>query len=80
MPAFGGASAEDQRFLHYLIYEPVRTVLRRREGVSVNVPAPERYAVHKLIVSSRRLTDALGRAKRDKDYNKPRCSVMRLWR
>ncbi|PJR09719.1 nucleotidyltransferase family protein [Sinorhizobium meliloti] len=67
MPALGGASAESLRFLDYLIYEPVRTVLLHREGVSVNVPAPERYAVHKLIVASRRLTDALGRAKRAKD-------------
>ncbi|MBD9596310.1 hypothetical protein IB270_26060 [Ensifer sp. ENS05] len=67
MPALGGASAENLRFLDYLIYEPVRTVLLHREGVSVNVPAPERYAVHKLIVSSRRLNDAPGRAKRDKD-------------
>ncbi|MBD9650123.1 hypothetical protein IB267_17345 [Ensifer sp. ENS09] len=67
MPALGGASAENVRFLDYLIYEPVRTVLLHREGVSVNVPAPERYAVHKLIVSSRRLNDAPGRAKRDKD-------------
>jgi len=67
MPALGGASAENLRFLDFLIYEPVRTVLLHREGVSVNVPAPERYAVHKLIVSSRRLTDAPGRAKRDKD-------------
>ncbi|AFL51365.1 hypothetical protein ABIE78_002813 [Sinorhizobium fredii] len=67
MPALGGASAENLRFLDFLIYEPVRTVLLHREGVSVNVPAPERYAVHKLIVASRRLTDALGRAKRDKD-------------
>ncbi|MDQ0323041.1 hypothetical protein QO002_005247 [Pararhizobium capsulatum DSM 1112] len=67
MPALGGASAENLRFLDYLIYEPVRTVLLHREGVSVLVPAPERYAVHKLIVASRRLTDAVGRAKRDKD-------------
>ncbi|WP_037150253.1 nucleotidyltransferase family protein [Rhizobium freirei] len=67
MPALGGASAENLRFLDYLIYEPVRTVLLHREGVSVLVPAPERYAVHKLIVASRRLTDALGRAKADKD-------------
>lgn len=67
MPSLGGASAENLRFLDYLIYEPVRTVLLHREGVSVNVPAPERYAVHKLIVASRRPTDALGRAKRDKD-------------
>lgn len=67
MPALGGASAENLRFLDFLIYEPVRTVLLHREGISVNVPAPERYAVHKLIVASRRRTDALGRAKRDKD-------------
>lgn len=67
MPALGGASAENLRFLDYLIYEPVRTVLLYREGVSVNVPAPERYAIHKLIVASRRRNDALGRAKRDKD-------------
>lgn len=67
MPALGGASEENLRFLDYLIYEPVRTVLLHREGVNVLVPTPERYAVHKLMVASRRLPDALGRAKRDKD-------------
>jgi hypothetical protein len=67
MPALGGASAENLRFLDYLIYEPVRTVLLHREGVSVNVPAPERYAIQKLIVASRRRSDGLERAKRDKD-------------
>jgi hypothetical protein len=67
MPALEGASAENLRFTDYLIYEPVRTVLLHREGVNVLVPAPERYAIHKLIVSSRRLTDAPGRARRDKD-------------
>lgn len=67
MPALGGASAENLRFLDFLIYEPVRTVLLHREGVSVNIPAPERYAVHKLIVASRRRTDAIGVSKRDKD-------------
>jgi hypothetical protein len=74
MPALGGASAENLRFLDYLIYDPVRTVLLFREGVSVLVPAPERYAVHKLIVSSRRLTDTLGRVKADKGYRRPPCS------
>ncbi|QND29435.1 nucleotidyltransferase family protein [Sinorhizobium meliloti] len=69
MPALGGASAENMRFLDYLIYEPVRTVLLFREGVNVLVPAPERYAVHKLIVASRRLTDTLGRVKADKDLS-----------
>jgi hypothetical protein len=38
-----------------------------RSGGSVTVPAPERYAVHKLIVASRRQADANGILKRDKD-------------
>ncbi|QWK80826.1 nucleotidyltransferase family protein [Ochrobactrum sp. BTU1] len=67
MPALAGASAENLRFLDYLIYEPIRTVLLFREGINVLVPAPERYAIHKLIVSSRRLTDTIGRLKADKD-------------
>ncbi|MBA8902073.1 GSU2403 family nucleotidyltransferase fold protein [Phyllobacterium sp. P30BS-XVII] len=67
MPALGGAAAEPLRFLDYLIHEPVRTVLLHKSGVSVNVPAPERYAVHKLIVASRRRSDDNGISKRDKD-------------
>jgi hypothetical protein len=67
MPALGGASAQPLRFLDYLIYEPVRSVLLHRSGVNVVVPAPERYAVHKLIVASRRRDDAGGLLKRSKD-------------
>lgn len=67
MPALGGASAQPLRFLDYLIYEPVRSVLLHKSGVSVIVPAPERYAIHKLIVASRRRSDPLGTAKRNKD-------------
>jgi hypothetical protein len=36
-------------------------------GVSVVVPTPERYAVHKLIVATRRRTDHDGTAKSRKD-------------
>lgn len=67
MPALGGASAQPLRFLDFLIHEPVRTVLLHRSGVPVIVPAPERYAIHKLIVASRRQSDANGVAKREKD-------------
>jgi hypothetical protein len=35
--------------------------------VSVIVPDPSRYAVHKLIVASRRVDGTIGAAKRDKD-------------
>ena len=54
MPALGGASAQALRFLDFLLRDPVRSVLLHGGGVSVTVPAPERYATHKLIVASRR--------------------------
>jgi hypothetical protein len=67
MPALGGASAQPLRFLDFLIHDPVRTVMLHRSGVPVTVPAPERYAVHKLIVAARRQSDTNGIAKREKD-------------
>ncbi|NTJ11774.1 nucleotidyltransferase family protein [Rhizobium lusitanum] len=67
MPALGGAAAEPLRFMDFLLLDPVRTILLHGAGVSVTVPAPERFAVHKLIVAGRRLDDAGGRAKKDKD-------------
>ena len=54
MPALGGAAAEPLRFLDFLIRNPVRSVLLHGGGVPVTVPSPERYAIHKLIVSERR--------------------------
>ncbi|WP_165790785.1 nucleotidyltransferase family protein [Pleomorphomonas carboxyditropha] len=67
MPSLGGASAQPLRFLDFLIHEPIRTVMLHRSGVPVTVPSPERYAVHKLIVASRRQSDASGISKREKD-------------
>lgn len=67
MPALGGASAENLLYLDFLIYDAVRTVMLHRSGVSVVVPAPERYAVHKLIVVSQRRDDASGTLKSAKD-------------
>ena len=67
MPALGGASAQPLCFLDFLIKEPIRTVMLHRSGVPVTVPSPERYAVHKLIVASRRRSDTNGIAKREKD-------------
>ncbi len=67
MPALGGASADPLRFLDFLIYNPVRTVLLHKSGVSVIVPDPARFAVHKIIVAGRRPTETTGTAKRDKD-------------
>ncbi|HEY9214408.1 MAG TPA: GSU2403 family nucleotidyltransferase fold protein [Ancylobacter sp.] len=67
MPARGGAAAQPLRFLDFLIYQPVRAVLLHGAGVPILVPAPERLAIHKLIVSVRRRTDNDGTAKSDKD-------------
>jgi hypothetical protein len=36
-----------------------------RSGVLVNVPQPARYAVHKLIVSTRRVQTAAAKARKD---------------
>ena len=67
MPALGGASAQPISFLDFLLYEPVRAVVLHGAGVPVVVPAPERYAVHKLIVGSRHRNDRDGTAKSGKD-------------
>ena len=72
MPALGGAAAQPLRFLDFLIYQPVHAVLLHSGGIPVLVPAPERYAVHKLIVANERQTGAMGFAKRDKDLRQAR--------
>jgi hypothetical protein len=56
--------AQPLRFLDFLIREPEQAVVLHGAGVCVLVPSPQRFAVHKLIVSRRRPE---GTAKRDKD-------------
>lgn len=51
-------------FLDFLIHDPEPAVVLRGSGIYVHVPAPARYAIHKLILSQRRPE---GLAKRDKD-------------
>lgn len=68
MPASGGAAAFPLRFLDYLIRQPIRAVLLHGPGVPVLIPSPERYAVHKLIVASRRQAgrEAAGKSSKDR--------------
>jgi hypothetical protein len=54
LPALGNIGAQPLAFLDFLIRGPIRSVLLHRAGVGIVVPDPARYAVHKLIVSSRR--------------------------
>lgn len=65
MPALGGAAAQPLRFLDFLIADSTRSLLMHKGGIPVRVPMPERYAVHKLIVSTRRQGEHTG--KREKD-------------
>ncbi|MBD1544859.1 hypothetical protein HK439_01175 [Labrenzia aggregata] len=53
LPALG-VSAHSLHFLNYLIADPISVPFLYRSGVLVQIPRPERYAVHKLIVADRR--------------------------
>ncbi|MBI3705631.1 MAG: DUF1488 family protein [Rhizobiales bacterium] len=63
LPAFQ-TDAQPLRFLDFLIHEPEPAVILFGPGIYVNVPTPQRYAIHKLIIANRRRE---GSAKRDKD-------------
>jgi hypothetical protein len=60
-------NAQVLRFLDFLLYREINAVALHGTGVPVNVPAPERYALHKLIVSQMRIETAASQAKSRKD-------------
>jgi len=63
-PAFGdesvkllpalNVSAQALNYLNYLIADPIPALALYRSGILVQIPRPERYAIHKLIVADRR--------------------------
>ena len=53
LPALG-VSAQALRHLDYLLADPVPAVSLYRSGVLIQIPRPERFAIHKLIVAERR--------------------------
>jgi len=67
LDALAGVFGGPLGFMDFLLRAPVRSVVLYGPGVSVNAPAPERFAIHKLIVSTRRPADAVGSAKSRKD-------------
>lgn len=71
-----GVWAQGLHFLNFLIRDPIPAVALYREGVLVQAPAPERYAVHKLIIASRRRGP--GRAKAEKDIEQARALISAL--
>jgi hypothetical protein len=62
-----GGDAQLLRYLDFLIYEEINAVVLYGVGVPVNVPRPERYAIHKLIVAQMRIATAESQAKSRKD-------------
>lgn len=60
-----GVHAQALPFLNFLIADPIPAVGLYRNGVLVQIPRPERYAVHKLIVAQRRSGPGLAKAPKD---------------
>jgi hypothetical protein len=57
--------AEPVRFLDYLLADSQPAVVVAKAGVLVNVPAPARFALHKLVISERRVAAFHGKAQKD---------------
>jgi hypothetical protein len=57
--------AQGLHFLDFLIKDPMPAVSLYMEGLLVQVPRPERYAVHKLIISQRRHAGLKTKARKD---------------
>jgi hypothetical protein len=49
-----GVHAQSLHYLNYLLAEPIKAAIPYRSGVLVQIPRPERFAIHKLIISDRR--------------------------
>ena len=60
-----GVYAQALPFLNFLIADPIAAIALYRSGILVQIPRPERYAVHKLIVASRRHKSSVLKAKKD---------------
>jgi hypothetical protein len=61
------AVAQPLRFLDYLLENPVPAIMAGRTDLAlVNVPAPERFALHKLLVSESREAAFATKAEKDR--------------
>ncbi|WP_300381098.1 GSU2403 family nucleotidyltransferase fold protein [Henriciella sp.] len=60
-----GVYAQALSFLNFLIADPIPAVGLYRSGLLVQIPRPERYAIHKLIVAARRHETSAAKARKD---------------
>lgn len=68
--------AQGLHYLNFLIADPIPAVSPYMEGLLVQIPRPERYAVHKLIVSQKR--HAASGTKKQKDVEQARVLIEAL--
>lgn len=64
--------AQGLHYLNFLIADPIDAVSPYMEGLLIRIPRPERYAVHKLIISQRRNRSS---AKARKDIEQARTLI-----
>lgn len=76
LPALG-VKARGLHHLNYLIANPIPAIALYRDGLLVQVPRPERFAIHKLIVADRR-RDGANSAKAYKDREQARFLIETL--
>ena len=60
-----GVHAVALPYLNFLIAEPILAVALYREGVLVQIPKPERYAIHKLLAAGERRAADVAKARKD---------------
>ena len=65
LPALG-VQAQALRHLNYLIADPIPAAIPYRAGVLVQIPRPERFAIHKLIVADRRRAEDRLKSQKDR--------------
>ena len=75
LPAFS-LDAQSLHHLNFLLVDSVRVCVLHGASFLIRVPRPERYAVHKMIISSRRHGSVAGKAEKDLRQAKLLCKVL----
>jgi len=70
--------AQTIRYLDYLLYHEINAVVLHGAGIPINVPAPERYALHKILISPMRTSNPRSQAKARKDIDQAAALVLAL--
>lgn len=71
-----GERVQALRYLEYAFKDPIRAVSLYRSGISVTIPSPQRYALHKLLIAQLRKGEFL--LKKQKDLNQAEWLILIL--